>query len=275
MFNSNHAIFRHPTQYPDVNAVLHKLLMGVQRILGNHFIGMYLGGSLATGDFDPLRSDIDFLVVTADEIPGDAVTALQQMHERIAAGQSKWGIELEGCYIPQHSIRRYNPNQARYPLIERYGHLVVEQHDSNQIIQRHILREHGIVLAGPALHTLINPISPKELRQAVLDVLTGWWARVLNNPGLKLDSQGYRTYAVLTMCRMLYTLKYGTVVSKSVASRWAQEMIGEPRAAVIGRALASEHSAQPISLDETVDLIRYTVESGNECEPRGENRGEF
>jgi hypothetical protein len=36
-----------PTLYPNVNAVLHKLLPGVQTILGQHFFGMYLCGLLA------------------------------------------------------------------------------------------------------------------------------------------------------------------------------------------------------------------------------------
>jgi hypothetical protein len=59
----------HPTPYPDVNAVLHVLLSDVQTVLGNHFIGMYLSGSPASGDFAPQRSDIDFVVVTADDLP--------------------------------------------------------------------------------------------------------------------------------------------------------------------------------------------------------------
>jgi len=259
--NFGHDKVRHPTPYHDVNGVLHELLLGVQTILGNYFVGMYLGGSLATDDFDPRRSDIDFLVVTTDEIPEDMITALETMHERIAAGQSKWGKELEGCYIPQHSIRRCDLSDMRYPLIERYGHLVVERLDSHQVIQRYILREHGIVLAGPVLSTLIDPISPQELRQAVLDILLGWWAPILNDPKLLLDSPGYRTYAVLTMCRLLYTLRYGTIVKKSLAARWAQDRFGESKSAVIERALVWEQGLAPVDLSETLDLIRYTLQS--------------
>jgi predicted nucleotidyltransferase len=33
-----------------------------QKVLGDLLFGTYLHGSLATGDFDPLRSDIDFVV---------------------------------------------------------------------------------------------------------------------------------------------------------------------------------------------------------------------
>jgi len=52
------------TVYPEVNAVLQELLSGARALLGPRFVGMYLDGSLAIGDFDPGKSDLDFVVVT-------------------------------------------------------------------------------------------------------------------------------------------------------------------------------------------------------------------
>lgn len=37
----------HPTPYPEVNAVLHELLTGVQAILGSHFTGSFNATSCA------------------------------------------------------------------------------------------------------------------------------------------------------------------------------------------------------------------------------------
>ena len=51
-----------PTPYADVNAILRELMANVQPILADRFVGMYLYGSLAAGDFSPETSDIDFLV---------------------------------------------------------------------------------------------------------------------------------------------------------------------------------------------------------------------
>lgn len=48
-----------PTPYADVNEMLRELLVQAQTILGSHFVGMYLSGSLAPGDFNPHSSDID------------------------------------------------------------------------------------------------------------------------------------------------------------------------------------------------------------------------
>jgi hypothetical protein len=47
----------HPTPYADVNAVLYHFLANIQAIVRRHFVGMYVSGSLALGDFDPHSSD--------------------------------------------------------------------------------------------------------------------------------------------------------------------------------------------------------------------------
>lgn len=249
-----------PTPYTDVNAVLRQLLDGALDILGERFVGMYLYGSLAAGDFAPDNSDIDFVVVTDDDLTDELFQALKKMHGRIAAGVSKWATELEGSYIPRRALLRYNPQDARHPHIDRgrSGGLNVEQHDSDWVVQRYVLRERGVVLAGPAIETLIDPISPDELCQALRELLRSWWSPMLTDPA-RLRSPGYRCYAVLTMCRMLYTFQHGTVASKPVAARWALKTIERRWAELIRHALAWPCATPPDNLDETLDFIRYTL----------------
>ena len=143
--------------YPEVSALLQELLEDVPTILGNHLVGMYLFGSLTSGDFDQ-DSDIDVIVVTDEEISGALFSALQAMHARIYAGDSPWTIQLEVSYIPQHALRRYDPANALHPHIDRGRgeDLVMMQHDSSWVVQRHTLRERGIALAGPAPQILIE-----------------------------------------------------------------------------------------------------------------------
>jgi hypothetical protein len=40
----------------------------------------------------------------------------------------------------------------------------------------------------------------------------------------RLHSSEYQAYAIVTMCRVLYTLEHGTIVSKPVSARWADTM---------------------------------------------------
>ncbi len=254
----------HPTLYPGVNVVLHTLLSGVRTILGDHVIGLYLYGSLASGDFDPQRSDIDFLVVTAAALPAEMIAELEAMHARLAASGPKWAAKLEGSYLPQSALRRYDPSAAPYPQINE-GRFYLALHGSDWIIQRHILREHGVVVAGPAIAPLIDPVHPDDLRRAVSGILREWWAPMLSNPAWLRDGE-YQAYAVLTMCRALYTLEHGSIVSKPVAACWAQKALHERWTALIEQALTWQHDVQWDHLDETLDLIRYTLECAQQLE---------
>lgn len=253
----------HPTPYPDVNAVLRTLLARVQAVLGDRFVGMYVQGSLASGDFVSQRSDVDFVVVTAGELPNEVLPALKAMHAHLTATGGEWATRLEGSYIPQDALRRYDPACTRHPALRVDGSFDVDGHGSDWVIQRHVIREHGIALAGPDPKELIDPLKPDDLRWAASATLREWWAPQLEDP-FRLRDREYQAYAALTMCRALYTLQHGTVVPKPVAAQWMQETHGGRWAALIERALAWPNDPQPDSLDETLNLIRYTLERSSQ-----------
>lgn len=245
------------TPFPDVNALLDRLLGEVRAILGEQFAGMYVYGSLALGDFDPATSDLDFLIVTEDKLPPETVSALKEMHAALVAEGSHWARELEGSYIRRQAVRRHDPADAHYPRIERGGELAVEEHHTDSIIQRFITRKHGLILAGPDPTTLIDPVSSRDLRQAVLD-LRWWWELQLTDTS-RVEQSGYQAYAILTMCRILYTLEHGDIVSKPTAARWVQRNRCKHSAELVERALAWRPGMPMDHLDETLDFIRFTL----------------
>jgi predicted nucleotidyltransferase len=251
----------HPTPYPDVNAVLRALESELRTILGPRFLGMYLSGSLAMGDFDE-SSDIDVLVVTTDVLPEEVVCALVKMHERFSVTYPRWGVELGVSYIPQQAVRRYDPADDLHPYIGRGESLRLEEHGREWDIQRHVIRERGIVLAGPHPRTLIDPLGPDDIRRAVLETLWESWPQRFSEPN-KLHPRGYRSYIVLTGCRMLYTLEYGSVASKPVAAWWAQEALGARWAVLIAWAVEARrdpHSGELDNLREVQEFIQYVID---------------
>jgi predicted nucleotidyltransferase len=108
-------MFHHSTGYAAVDAVLAELLAGVCGTLGGQLVGVYLDGSLATGDFSEHSSDIDALVVTEETLSDEVIAALRTMHAQLAAGTSKWARELEVSYIPRHALRRFDPDDNCHP----------------------------------------------------------------------------------------------------------------------------------------------------------------
>jgi hypothetical protein len=255
------------TPYPDVNTALTYFLEHTRAILGERFRAMYLDGSLALGDFDPCRSDIDFVMVTDADLPADVISALQAMHARFVASASPWAAEIEASYIPEGALRRYEPTWKRHPRIERGDQtLEMADHEVDWVIHRHVLREYGLALAGPAPRRVIDPVSPDDLRRAVVELMRIWWAPMAREPAERhhLLHRGYRVYAVQTMCRILYTLETGQVVSKPVAARWARETLGRRWAGLIHAALAWEKDApsgvaEP-DLQQTVALIQLVAD---------------
>ena len=245
-----------PTPYQDVNATLDLLLSSMQAVLGDRLVGLYLGGSLALGDFDPGRSDIDFVAVTADELPPEMVAALREMHARLWDTGSKWAMKLDGSYVPQQVIRRWTSDHAPCPFVE--GDRFEATVQGSAVIQRHIIREHGVVIAGPDPHTLIDPVDADGLRDAMREMLEKWWRPLLDDPDWLQTSQN-QPFAILTMCRTLYTLEHGVVASKPVTAQWAQGALGEQWAALIEWALAWSPDTESNQLTSTLKLIQYTL----------------
>ncbi len=99
-----------PTPYPEVNIVPWiPPLSGTRGILGERFIGMYLIGSLALGDFSHQRSDIDYVVIT-DTSRSERIISrlLQAMHVCFDASGSPWAaIVIEAIYAPLGAITEW------------------------------------------------------------------------------------------------------------------------------------------------------------------------
>lgn len=254
-----------PTSYPDINRLLDILLKAVQEVLGTDFVGMYLDGSLAGGDFDQ-DSDIDYLVVTDEAVSEEQFTGLQAMHTRLAAIDSVWAIQLEGFYVSRQALRQYDPQVGPVPNIERGRdeRLKMVELDRSWDIHRSMLLKQGIRLAGPAPQNLIDAVSTAQLKQATRIILSDWFAKFILRPN-PLSSRGYQSYTVLSICRILNTLAHGGVVSKKAAARWAQRNLKTCWSDLIENAWHGRHNpgqhTSPEELQETIEFIRFALES--------------
>jgi predicted nucleotidyltransferase len=246
------------TPFPEVNAVLEKLLTSAQAILENQFVGMYLYGSLSSGDFHPETSDIDFLIVTSNALSDEIVSEVEAMHKGLWESGLKWTKKLEGSYLPKDEMRRHDPSHPPHPCLNE-GRFYLAGEESDWIINRHVICDQGLVLAGPNPKTLIDPVAPNEIQGAIASYLREWWKPMLDHTA-RLDSSEYQSYAVLSMCRALYTLEHGAIASKPVSAHWAQQKFGEPWPSLIDLALDWQPDTQLNIKNNTLNFIRFTLE---------------
>jgi predicted nucleotidyltransferase len=251
---------KQPSIFPDVNEVLKLLYVNAKEILGNQFIGMYLYGSVSSGDFNPETSDIDFLFVTTDTLSEETISKLEAMHKQTWATSLKRAGKLEGAYVPKELIRKHDPNGAPCPTINE-GKFYLDHPGSDWIIQRHVVREYGVIIEGPDPKTLIDFVTPEDIRSSILGVLNEWWFPMLDDPSWLRDHEaGYRSFAVITMCRVLHALEYGTITSKPKAIQWTRTKLDDRWKQLIDKAVAvSNHEEQDVPLDETLNFIRFVM----------------
>src|SRR3712207_1853494 len=153
----------HPTPYPELNSVLEELVTGVQVALEGAFVGAYLQGSFAVGDFDR-HSDVDFIVAVSEELSDRQVAALQAVHERVYGLRSEWAEHLEGSYFPAALLRDCRQRAKPLWYLDHGSRSLVRSDHCNTLVVRWVVRERGIPLAGPDPSTLVDPIPVDALR---------------------------------------------------------------------------------------------------------------
>lgn len=258
-----------PTRYPELNAVLAQLVAGVQEALGQTFVGAWLQGSFATGDFDR-DSDADFVVAVRDELSDAQVSALQSLHQRIYNIGAEWAKHIEGSYFPLAILRDYDRSAAPLWYLDHGSSSLIRSTHCNTLVVRWIVRERGVTLAGPGAATLMDPIPPDALRGEMIETIRWWGAQILREPD-QYRSRFYQGFVVLNYARMLHDLIEGHPGSKRAGAEWAERTLGPEWHGLIDRAWSTRPDpatsartpADPADFDSTLRFVKVVL---GECE---------
>lgn len=269
-FTDNPQIPEYP--YPELREVLNIFVDEVAAELKENLVGIYLVGSIASGDFD-LDSDVDFLVVTNTELTEVNMKPLQDIQIRIHEIDYYPAKHLEGSYISISDLNDWETVGKKKLYYFDNGSTEYEQtiHD-NQWHVRWILREHGITLAGQKPETILRAIPLNELIDEIkasmlqsMEIFQG----EINSPLSFCNSRFGQSFFVLTYCRMLHTLHTGTVQSKRAGAAWAKQYVDPKWVKLIDQAwneregvrfmVKIHQRAEQTLLDETLEFINYAV----------------
>jgi predicted nucleotidyltransferase len=260
----------HP--YPELREVLNVFADEIAAELKENLVGIYLVGSIASGDFD-LDSDVDFLVVTNTELTEADMKPLQDIQIKIHEIDCYPAKHLEGSYISINDLNDWSTvgQKKLYYFDNGSTSYELSTHD-NQWHVRWILRECGITLVGQKPEIILGALPLNalvdEIKKSMLQSMEIFQSEI-NRPLSFCNSRFGQSFFVLTYCRMLHTLQTGTVQSKKAGMTWAKQFVDAKWVKLIDQAwkeregvrfLVKIHQrAEQTLLDETLDFIKYAV----------------
>ncbi len=258
--------------YPDLREILHTFVHEITTELRENLVGIYLVGSIASGDFDS-DSDIDFLVVTNTELTEANMKSLQEIQIKIHSIDSYPAKHLEGSYISVGDLNNWSLVGQKKLYYFDNGSTQYEQstHDNKWHV-RWILRERGITLVGQKPESILKSIPRDELsnetKTTMLQVKE-FFENEINRSLNFFNSRFGQSFVVLTYCRMLHTLHTGTVQSKKAGATWAKQFLDAKWIKIIDQAWHEREGvrfgvkigqlAELTLLYETLEFIKYAI----------------
>jgi hypothetical protein len=206
----------------EVNALLDRLLTDMRAILGAQLAGLYLFGSLVTGDFDHDISDVDLLTVITADLDGDTFNALHNAHTALTDERPQWYDRLDIDYVPIAALRTFKTDISTITIITPGEPFHRIEAGRDWLMNWYLVQEYGITLSGPPPSTFIPSISNEEFVASVREYARAWPDRLHETRTRKSQA-----YAILTMCRALYAHRYGAHTSKQQAAAWAAKALPE------------------------------------------------
>ena len=213
-------------QLPEVPVELALLLSAIVRdfpeILEGNLVGIYLWGSLTFDAFDPNHSDVDCIVLTERDVSDSEFKALRVWFaEKMKS--NRWTGKLDMRFIIDGEALDPKSRCCGF----QFGEFRRHGSDANPIIWLNIVQA-GITLWGKNAKLSSPEITQKTLNDALLLELQYLKDDLKKNRGDRSDlAFKHNSYAVLTACRILYTVTFQILVSKENARDWALENLPE------------------------------------------------
>jgi hypothetical protein len=165
-------------------------------------------GSLALGDFQPGRSDLDLIALIDAPPTGRQRQGLQAMHEALIS-QLPLAAGLHCSYVVRTELDdpdRVHLTWAHAELFER----IVSP------VTRRELWQGGLALFGPAPATAVPPVTDQELADYIRGDLRDYWYPHTDQPELWLRDI-WVDLGMVTFARATVTLREGRLITKREA----------------------------------------------------------
>ncbi|KOF56015.1 MULTISPECIES: aminoglycoside adenylyltransferase domain-containing protein [Clostridium] len=201
---------------PEVaRAILDEYVFNLRIYFGSKVFGVYLYNSIALGAFDENKSDIDFVTVLNKRFTDREIQGLRELHRKLTK-TFKFAKRMEGMYITIDEVGKCDFELDPY-IYFAGGKLHSGHYDANYVTWW-TLGKYGIGVESPDISKLSIETYFDNVLENMDYNLNCYWKSKLNSK-IVFFSDGWIEFSVLTMCRIMYTIKNGDVASKVEAAK--------------------------------------------------------
>lgn len=175
---------------------------------------LWVGGSLATGDYVPGVSDLDLVAVTSQPLMGEALAQVAHIHEELDTGIA-YGMDLGCQYADAGRLLDVAVEQPTWTHGEMLDRTV-------SLVTRAELVLHGFPVMGQPPDELLPPVTRDEVRDAARAELTGYWSYAARRPRMFLRLPVMVDLGLTAMARGRYALASGELLTKTAAIEQAR-----------------------------------------------------
>lgn len=190
----------------EVRLALDRFIADVSGVLP--LVALWAHGSLALGDFQPGRSDLDLVALIEAKLTSVQERDLQLMHEAMRS-QVPMAEKLHCAYV----LRAELDDTDRGHLTWAHGELFVRPVSP---VSRRELCLGGLCLLGPAPSSLVPPVTDEELNDYIRSDLRDYWYPLTARADLWLRDI-WVDVGLLTFARATVTLREGRLITKREA----------------------------------------------------------
>ncbi len=263
-----------------VGLAVDRYLKTMDQALPGRIDGFYVVGSVALGDFQPGRSDVDFVAVVTQPLKAGELQQLGSLQRRLyfqslveAIPHPRWPLVCNGVFVLLEDLKR-PPLQVTAVASHVAGKFTPGGgFDVNPVTWLN-LRRFGIPVRGPEPADLDVYHSDAELRAWTLRNLDSYWRRWAGNikgSGLtaaKALLLRYVAWGVQGTSRMHYTIATGDLASKTRATDYALDvfpdwrpLLEEVRAYWLGTARRSGYTSPLRRRRDMAEFVSCVIES--------------
>lgn len=228
--------------------LLYEYESNLKKYFGNNIFGVYLYNSVALGGFDKDKSDIDFITILNKDFEDKDIPIISLIHNELN-NKFKYAKRMEGMYLTKDKIGKLNLTIKPYlyfcdQKLNSYGY-----YDINYVTWW-TLKYNGIPINSPNVSSLNINVQWNNIVETMNYNLNSYWKKKLYEKELFLSDE-WIEFAVMTLCRILYTLDNKGITTKIQSANYAVMSIPNEYKLIIEEAIRIRKSSCDKSLYET------------------------